>query len=284
MLDQDRRVCLDLRQCQRISPEMAPFLAAEFARLRYLKGAEAITGLSPEDEHARWTLHAMGFFEVLGLLDPRSLEEGDDTEVIYRIVSGTALDGAITKELTDAMGEAMGLPEEAMEPVQKALNEALENISEHAYFDTDRLYFPAEANRWWICGVTLADTKSAYVLACDLGMTIPATIPETAKRRGPLNVAALANFLKDGGGTQEEKLLAAAFEEGVTRRPDGKGGRGLGKMAQLMGGFEKASLTVWSGEAAATMSKASPKVQTERLPLCFPGTYILWHLQQGTTE
>lgn len=65
------RVGIDLRDCTLLSPEVAPLLAAEIGRLQFLKGKAAISGMSPRDKAARAALHAMGFFEALGLRDPQ---------------------------------------------------------------------------------------------------------------------------------------------------------------------------------------------------------------------
>lgn len=278
-LNDGRRVALDLRGCNLVSAEIALLLAAEIQRIRHLKGGDSVGGMSPTNPVARRTLHGMGFFELLNLRDP--LQEPDEAQPVINIASGTALDGQVTKRIADEFAETLGLSSERRELVQKALNEALENISEHAYFDRTKLTYAAEMGRWWICSIAPKEEASAYLLACDLGMTIPATVPETARRGGPTALAALARFLGGAGQDEQARLLAAAFEDEVTRRPDGKGGRGLGKMAQLVQEFPDAHLSVWSGGAIALLGKGDLKVKTYSLPRRFFGTYILWNLSQA---
>ena len=116
-------------------------------------------------------------------------------------------------------------------------------------------------------------------MACDFGSTIPATVPKTAAKGGEKNIAFLENLLAVGETSREQKLLAAAFEEGVTRRPDGKGGFGLGRMASLVHEFENGQLNVFSGSASAIIAKTE-KLITRALPRRFEGTYVLWSLKK----
>lgn len=281
---QERRIVLDLRDCLTLSAEMTLLLAAEVQRIRAVRGKGFVTGLSPHNDQARGQLHSMGVFKAVDMVDPFSVNKGDDQTAIYTIKSGTTLDGKITKQFADDFGIALDLDADTTETVQKAFNEALENISEHAYYDREAIKWPAEPGRWWICAVTSASKHGAYLLACDLGMTIPATVPETARKRGPANLAALADYLAANiGKSTDERLLGAAFEDGVTRRPGGKGGRGLGKMASLVQEFPKGHLQVWSGEAHATVRKGAADVKVKKLPRPFAGTYVLWHLAQEDT-
>jgi hypothetical protein len=276
--EQSRDLALDLRGCTHFSVEVTPLIAAELQRIRFFRGTHAITGISPSDQDSRRRLHATGFFDFLNLLDPAA-DEGE-TGALMEIRSGTTLDGEVTLKLAVAFAEALDLEDSQRELVQRALNEALENISEHAYSDDLSPSYPAEDGRWWVSVLAPKSGGSAYLLACDLGLTIPATVPRTAAKGGSSNLERLAELLRRKPNSKEEALLAAAFEEGVTRRPGGKGGRGLGKMAQLAEEFPGGSLTVWSGGAVANIT-SSTNVDTLPLPRRFAGTYVLWHLEKG---
>lgn len=280
-LERGKRIAFDLRGCTRVSAEVVPLLAAEMQRMRHFRGDTAISGLSPQDPKARRILHAMGFFEMMGIHDPLADEEGDNTSVVCTIKSGVSLDGQVTKEIADSFAAELRLSDIQRERIQGALNEALENISEHAYLDKEQLAFPAESGRWWISSI--ASNNKAFLLACDFGATIPATIPATAKKRGESNLAALAALLRRGQQSEDENLLAAAFEDGVTRRPDEKGGRGLGKMKDLIHEFDNGQLTVWSGSAVAAFGKEMDAVETRPLKRRFDGTYVLWSIGQGAS-
>lgn len=278
-LKDGHRVVLDLRKVEHLSPEMGPLLLAEMERIKFLRGRSSITGISPVAKRPRQTLHALNFFGRLGMYDLYSVEQGDELGAAFEIESGTALDGAVSKTVADQFAEALALTVEQAESVQKALNEALENISEHAYYDSEKLLWRAEPGRWWICAITSAEKQGAFVLACDLGMTIPATVAETARRRGPANVAELAKYVGERLQlTEDERLLGAAFQDRVTRRVEGKGGNGLGKMAALVREFDHGHLIVLSGGASAVVESSSDEVSVSKLPLHFPGTYVIWHL------
>src|SRR5207248_3294042 len=147
------------------------------------------------------------------------------------------------------------------------------------YADVSSLSYPVEAGRWWVSSIASQERGVAHLLACDLGSTIPVTLPETARKGGASNLEALGRLL-GMGKSRDEALMTAAFEEGVTRRPDGRGGHGLVKMSKLIKAFPDGHLSVWSGGALATISKKNPDVRTQKLPRRFDGTYILWNLRQ----
>ncbi|MBJ7484358.1 hypothetical protein [Brevundimonas sp.] len=273
-------VILDFRKTELISTELAPLLAAEIARIKAMRDGNAVTGYSPNDAEARRRLQALGLFKALGIHEVASTEEVEKANEQFEIKTGIALDGEVPDELAEEFSIALGLSVDQRRLIEKAFKEALENISEHAYYDKARIAWPAEQGRWWICCVTSIERKGAFMLACDLGMTIPATIKETAAKRGPSNVAELARYVAANiGRTEDEKLLGAAFQDGVTRRADGKGGRGLGKMKTLIDEFPDGRLILWSGGAKALIEPGG-KMTIRRLAQPFYGTYVMWHLGQ----
>lgn len=274
------RVILDFRRTELISTELAPLLVAEIARIKAMRDGNAATGYSPNDPDMRRRLHTLGVFKALSMYDVKAIEHGDDVEAQFEIKSGVALDGDVPDELAGEFATALGLSTDQRRLVEKAFKEALENISEHAYYDKSRIAWPAEHGRWWICCVTSVERKGAFMLACDLGMTIPATIKETAAKRGLSNVAELARYMAANfGKSEDERLLGAAFQDGVTRRADGKGGNGLGKMKALIDQFPDGRLVIWSGGAKALI-EAGGETSIKRLAQPFYGTYVMWHLGQ----
>lgn len=273
------KAVLDLRAVTALRPDVTLLLVAEIQRIKFLKGGDAISGVSPDDDVARASLHGMGVFDALGMYDPVSLEKGDDLDAVFSIQTDTTLNGELTKTLADDFAAALNLDDARKSKIQKALNEALENISEHAYYDRDRMQWPAEPSRWWISTMASSEKQGAFMLACDLGMTIPETIAETASKRGPTNAAAFAAYIaKNFAKSDAERHLGAAFEAGVTRRVEGKGGNGLVKMADLVHEFPGGYLAVLSGGAVAMIKSGEQGVLLKKLPIPFAGTYVLWHL------
>ena len=282
-LKDERRVLVDLRETERITPEIGPLLLAEMQRIKFLRGAAAINGLSPKNAEARRVLHAIGFFKALGMWDPTSIKEGDDLDALFDIETDTTLLGGVSKDLAQKFAAALSLSDDQEVAIEKAFNEALENISEHAYFNPDELAWPAEEGRWWICAMTSPLTGEAIAMACDLGLTIPETLERSTYSKGGTNLAALKDYLlKTVRLTHDERMLGAAFEDGVTRRPDGKGGNGLGKMAHLVQEFPDGHLRVLSGGAIATLATGHDAIRVSKLPLKFSGTYIIWRLTKGS--
>jgi hypothetical protein len=275
----NRRIVVNLRDCEEIRPEVVPLLAAEYARIRFFRGNDSITGIVPRADVPRAVLHGMGFFENLKIRDAGLSEQPVPK---FHIESGISLDGSISKKIADEFSKGLDLDAAMTEQVRRALNEALENSTDHAYFDTSKLLWPAEKGRWWICSIVSPDQKRAALTVCDLGMTIPQTVPGTAAKGGSKNMEILSSLLRaPGGQTHDERMLAAAFDEDVTRRPDGRGGRGLGKMARLLQDFDRGTLTVWSGKAVALVGQKGQPIRTDPLSTALPGTYVLWYVQRS---
>ena len=271
--DKSTRVLIDFRECTDISVDACLMLHGEIYRLRAKKGAEMVRSVLPAQASARRRLKVTGLMRAVNG-DPRQLEgvsydpHGSNVVVIE---TGIALDGGESLGLAKSFAQGLNLNEVDYKPIHSALNDALENISEHAYEGAAQ----SEERRWWACSIGFPDDPQSFLLAYDLGVTIPATVPRTARKVGERAMESLKRLLKrdDPEGADQTELLRAAFDPAVTRRESGKGGRGLPSMRQLAeqhGG----SLTVWSGRAAAWTD--DKLLNVKEIAGGVDGTLVLW--------
>lgn len=274
--DSSARVVIDLRRCQEIYPDACLILHAELYRLRARKGIDGVRGLLPDDPEACKRLKTVGLLPAFegAAKQLQKVQYNPNAAPAQFIVveTGIALDGGESLGIAKSFARGLNLDDAAYSPIHAALNDALENISEHAYHGAS----PSEERRWWACTIGAPDEPLSYLLAYDLGVTIPATVPQTAQKGGAPALEALKRFLKGKpvSGASEPDLLLAAFDPAITRRESGKGGRGLPNMRQLADQYPGGELTVWSGKAAAWTDGGELKASASSGEL--KGTFILW--------
>lgn len=282
--DESVRVVIDLRDSETINAEACLILHAEIYRLRARKGIDGVRGLLPKSKLAKGRLRTVGLLPALEGA-PKQLHgiayNADTVPAQFIVVdTGIALDGGESLGIAKAFAQGLNLDDDAYSPIHRALNDALENISEHAYEGASA----SEERRWWACAISPPDEPVSYLLAYDLGVTIPATVPQTAKKGGAAALAALRKLVnrEDEEAAEQKDLLLAAFDPTVTRRESGKGGRGLPSMRQLADQYPGGELTVWSGRAVAWTEGG--KLIADGLEGDLRGTFVLWCIKTETDD
>lgn len=271
------KIYVDLRACTDIGAEAMLPIHAEVFRLRAIRGADFVSGLMPKNQDVIRNLKVMHLWEVLSGPSGQLPKHDAETDHLVAIETGTSLDGSESQRVASVFARGLKLDDANYRRVHAALNDALENISEHAYHGAD----PSEEKRWWVCSMSLPSEPVAYLLAYDLGVTIPRTVPENAVKNGGSYLTSLLERLggKALADASDESFLKAAFDPTVTRRPTGKGGRGLPRMKHLADQYEGGSLLVWSGRAAAFTSKKGGEIKVKSTNECINGTFVLWRIE-----
>lgn len=273
-------VIVDFTNCAFVGVEMMLALHAELYRLRARKGTESVRGVLPTDADVKLTLQRLGLLPALRgeakQLQGVSYDPNAQVPQSVVVETGIALDGSESLGIARTFAQGLNLDDASYKPIHSALNDALENISEHGYEGADS----SEERRWWACAISKPTNPTSYLLAYDLGVTIPATVPRTAQKGGQSAVKALLGILKreTADGAPPEELLLAAFDPSVTRREGGKGGRGLPRMRQLADQYEGGSLAVWSGQAVAT-TYGDGDITAVKVMGNLRGTFVIWRIQ-----
>ncbi len=282
-----RRVLVDLSRCEFISPVACLMLTAELQRCLILR-PHCINGVDPNNDIARWTLDALGFYRMLGMESPRRRKGA--VRDVFQIQSG-GLDESVNNKNSSPGKRTYQVARIAMqafedelfaERVHVALNEAADNAIEWAY-DPSLINPARSTRRWWICGFKAQGESRAFFFAYDQGASIPRTAPITSGERvEPILQPLLAKLGLRRIDAQDSHILEATIKEQRTRSDREHRGKGLTRMIQLADLSHQGSISIHSGRAryfyGRELDDDEPMEFASALPYYFPGTLIIWHV------
>lgn len=151
--------------------------------------------------------------------------------------------------------------------------EATKNVIKHAYIEKTReLPISIDKEAWW-CFTQVKD-KKLHMVICDLGITIPYTLPKNK----PSLMQLLLNLF--GDKMSDADLLEGAIGTPSSRSGESYRGNGLPKIAEIAR-VKGGSLSVYSrhGHVKYTGEHIIPVKKAHKLPL--NGTVIAWMLPLG---
>ncbi len=279
----NRRVVVDLSQCQSINPTACLMLTAELQRCLILRPG-CVTGLDPENRFAQFTLDALGFYKTLGMTPPRRTSSHG---LVLQIQSGGLDDkgdaignvGHQTFQVAKIARQAFK-DEVFADRVHAALNEAADNSINWAY--DDELINPKRSTRrWWICGFRVDGQEKAFFFAYDQGAGIPKTAPKTSRERINRALLPLLNRLGlRAEDAEDHHVLRATIDEQRTRSALEQRGKGLTRMIELVDVAGNGVVQILSGRAAYVYSRETeedgPVEISGPLPYNVPGTLVMW--------
>jgi hypothetical protein len=272
---------VDLKWCSGISAGACLMLCAEIELSNYLH-SDSVGGRDPDNFTARDLLQSFGFHEHLGFRRRRVRKESPRFQTL-RIRSGAGPGADVSKHLGEIADLARSLygSAEIGGAVHRSLNEAMTNISGHAYKGADpRACMPG---RWWFAGYCNKRLSKARFYAYDHGVGIPSRAPETM-------AAALIEYWNWKAGTasarlsawSDRRILEAAVRARRVGIDVGTSGRGFPAMIGLIEESANEGLIhVMSRRARYLYGKRSNGVHFEtcrasRSPT--PGTLVVWEL------
>jgi len=245
-------VLVDFSQLQEMTAGAALFTFGNISAVQILtKSLHSIEMVLPKDHDARRMMIGTGLW--------RALKTGPAVSSLWdspsEYLSGSNPAGDYKRTLNRLENTQGGLPES----VSRAINEAILNVSHHAYefLGEEDPLTASLGKRWWQNHIWTEDGLSFLIY--DRGMSIPRTIQHKAFGASPVN------------------LLKMAMTAGVSRLKDNVG-RGIGSEDIKRPVHEQvASLILISGGARFEMSKANQIEGFSAMPRPFPGTLIEWH-------
>lgn len=271
-------VFIDLADCEHISPVVCLMLCAEIERCQGLR-YNSVNGCDPRSEEPRQMLRGMGFHRRLGI----GRGKAPSVPSIVEIRSG-GQDADIPEKLDDVARIAervLGDPSLANR-VHGALNEAMLNVSMHAY---DREFLtPGKAleGRWWVAG--FANDNELIFMAYDHGVGIATTAPKTIGEELYRRLdQALAMIGLGRADALDHHIIEAAIKARRSRTGKAQHGKGLTSMIDLIQRAGRGSVSICSHGGQYLYSKpADPAMEPTEgsLPLAHsvPGTLIIWHI------
>ena len=229
----------------------------------------------PEMLYSRWspevivTLHDIGFFDYFQVKNIQTLESEIDDIKALRVKKlpvskrgGSQFDsGQATKSFMIDLREKFDFGEEDSD-LASAISEALNNVEEHAYVNTELDEY------YWVLGAQRKNTLRIYVY--DKGQGIPSSMKANSIWSKLLGTK--VNELTD------LDLIKEAMKTGKSRTKKLHRGLGFPTMLNSLKNEtdEKNSLRIMSGNAIINAESVKKTIDERELLFTFPGTLIEW--------
>ena len=153
--------------------------------------------------------------------------------------------------------------------------EATKNVTRHAYIEERDFSKVASAEcEWWI--FTQMKDNRLTVNICDLGLSIPKTLPITRRTFYNKTLATLATL---GRSASDADLISLAIHDPTSRSGESYRGNGLPKIANIAKNLDNAYLEIYSRNGYIRVSKN--KECKSKMKIAIPGTIISWSLPIG---
>lgn len=186
----------------------------------------------------------------------------------WRVCSGV---GVICEQIDKVISEKELSLVSQVGDIYGGCTEATKNALRHAYPET-RLGIPVAHDKsgWW-CFSQVKDNRLTVVV-CDLGVSIPYTLP--------LNFPDILTKLKKLGANTDADIIAGALKRPRSRSGETYRGNGLPKMMEVasIGG----ALSIYS--RCGVVSALGTDIRTENYRNPLRGTIISWSLPLGGNQ
>jgi len=276
LIEKKRCVLIDFNECSVIAADAGLILAAEVDRcrtLRRVEGKPTLTGNYPHDEDVKHFLQEMGFFRHLNIVEPPERTDSEMEKGFLTIESGIRDRGDKVNTLTNLVfTDAIQLAPKAKSKLYRALTEAMNNVTKHAYMGKLAFEYPIFKGKWWMAGYRDYDNKQVMFFMYDQGIGIPATFPGTNKS----HFERLAR--RFSGNLSDDKIIAEAMRLGATRTRRQGRGKGMADLQQFVRMARDGHLRILSGRGLYVYSSSDVE-KTSRLPEAMVGTFIEWRIR-----
>ena len=268
-----KRLYIDFRPIQQVTPSGALVLAAELDRVNHLKTGRSLRQVDAErwNPNVRRLLKEMGFFRLLRTSSPTAEPRlSDDQYIEFR--SGATVDGEVVDELRRLVDPHVTVPNKQM--LFSAVTEAMTNVRHHAYED-HRSYL-TDPQFWWLSAAFNVEKKEFFIMIYDQGSGIPETLTkkwsEIVRQRLP------GDMFRD-----HSRLIEAAHELSRSRTGEWYRGRGFDRdirryIERLDEG--KGMYRIISGRGEYTVESGASGIRTRRsFNGILRGTFIQWRIE-----
>lgn len=150
--------------------------------------------------------------------------------------------------------------------------EATNNVARHAYCEKNSIIQVAHQKEAWWCFSQIKNNK-LVVIVCDLGVTIPYTLPK--------NMPDLTSFLqkKNFYELSDSQMIFSAIQYSRSRTENLNRGNGLNKIAEIAK-IKNGMVSIQSRHGSVTCSENSGYYNRDfKVPIF--GTIIYWSLPLG---
>ncbi|HUW25962.1 MAG TPA: hypothetical protein VMW07_05485 [Gallionella sp.] len=200
---------------------------------------------------------------------PSTLPRSD----LVRYIKGRCGEAKKTRELKDELIKIVGDPIDKWMFLRGGLDEAITNVSHHAYPDNGMI---SENNKnWYLTGSYNGSSKELKIVFYDQGIGIPKSLPASKIWERALEVLSL---FPAGERKLDEVLLKAAVELDRTSTNKSDRGKGLQDMLEFIRQRREGYLSILSSRGLYKLSVSNGKelVKSEHFDDPISGTLIIW--------
>lgn len=267
----------DFSTVDRISPEAALIIAAEYDRIRYCGG-----WLPRAVNVEKWQPGVIRMLSGIGFLDMLRIGRNQADLLKYerwgilRFRSCFEADGQKVDELL----AELGVHQIVNDPhLYDAILEAATNAKHHAYPPGHKFEDP-HMPAWWITGFVDHDQNRVRISVYDQGLTIPRTLPTWSKY--PSFIAGFKRLFNDEpdpfDDSRDGQAIAVAMEVGESSTGESYRGRGLPQIAAAIDSCVDGQLTIRSRRGAYMRQTGQP-ARFGNQTVALGGTLITWDMQ-----
>lgn len=269
----ERRIYLDFGSTRKFIAGGTILILAELTRLRHLYPDIKIRGLCPRNPKAAQVIKQVGISRLCGISVKEKVK--DEDVVSWRMASGQ---GALGKKFDKILGTYDGIIAEALsDNLYRGVTEAMTNANHHAYFlpRGDGLKHDPEHKPWWM--FSQERDGMLFVVFCDLGLGIPATLP--TKQRKWWSYAQRFNINAQGDG----RLIQGAVRNSQSRTRKLFRGKGLRQIVDTVNSTKEGEVHIfsnygWYASKAQDDLTAKPNEYTRDFDRSIMGTVIQWSM------
>lgn len=266
-----RKVVVDLRGCEQLSPDIVILLLAELTKAKSCPTKVRLFCYASRDRLVNEVLSRVGFFDILPSFAERysHLHFSDRNYSHYE--TGVLVDSEVVGKMVDSFKGIVWRGREKKR-LYEALIECLTNVKGHAYAVKGQVYPGSIQSRWWITSHTDLQRSEIWFCVHDRGVGIPGTIRFKFYDNLP------------GLGPSDEELIVKAVIDGAysqTRNP--YRGKGLPTLRAFIQEAADGELLIVSGHSMCKFS-AEGIFQMRRLKTSLEGTLIVWAMRRKIDE
>ena len=266
-------ISIDFTTLRTIGPAAALVLAAELDCWR-LKRLIPIRVLDIEkwDLSIRYLLDEMGLFQLMKVVNqPAPINVERPPLYFIQFKSSEVAEGELATQLRSDLQALTGdIP--GWHHLYGGLTEAMTNVRQHAYPETEQTKRYSRTNRWWMFGAYEKNRRQLTCVFFDRGVGIPATLPRTH------SMERVRKFLERLGIPEDDgSLIAAATELGRTSTAASHQGRGLHDVKEFVERSTNGRLRILSRRGQFIYDGKNPD-QASVLPASIGGTLIEWEI------
>ena len=211
-------------------------------------------------------LKQIGALELLGQYPNIDTDHPD--VVNWRYAQGA---GALGEKYEEILGHYDGAITPALsERLYLGLTEAMTNTRHHAYPDTvsGEEHISSDGNEWWM--FSQEKDGNLYVVFCDLGMGIPASLPN---KKPSLWAKITKRF---GTKPKDSKVISEAIKHSQSRTKLEYRGKGLKQLTGILEQTEGGGLHLFSNYGCYTSANGGVSLSDQKVSI--NGTLIAWSM------